>query len=114
MEQVTTVIAREAESERESEDLLDALEERMTDDLVYLDVEDQPLREVVERLCADLGLHPDWSGWTDKGWPDPPEAGRPQWSPFHRVSRRPILARNQQGPSAFAKRLWEVAEPLPP
>ncbi|MDB5479935.1 MAG: hypothetical protein JWO83_988 [Caulobacteraceae bacterium] len=92
-EQVTMVIYSESESETESSDLLDALAERLSDDIVYIDVEDQPLREAVERLCGDLGLKPDWSRWTDDGWPEPDEffKTREPWSPFNRVSRKPVL-----------------------
>ena len=66
------VIHSESESETESDDLLDALE---------------------ERLCGDLGLKPDWSRWTDDGWPEPDELlnTRETWSPFNRVSRKPVL-----------------------
>ncbi len=87
------VIYSESESETESSDLLDALEERLSDDIVYIDIEDQPLREAVERLCGDLGLKPDWSRWTDDGWPDQDEFlnTRETWSPFNRVSRKPVL-----------------------
>jgi hypothetical protein len=92
-EQVSMVIFSESESETESSDLLNALEERLSDDIVYIDVEDQPLREVVERLCGDLGLNPDWSRWTDDGWPDPDEffKTRETWSPFNQPSRKPVL-----------------------
>jgi len=93
IEQVSMVISSESESEGESTDLLDALEERLSDDIVYIDVENQPLRETVERLCGDLGLKPDWSRWTDDGWPEPDDffTAREPWSPFNRVSRKPIL-----------------------
>jgi hypothetical protein len=92
-EQVAMAICSESESEIESSDLLDALEERLNRDLVYIDIEDQPLREAVERLCGDLGLKPDWSGWTDDGWPEPDEffKTRQPWSPFNQVSRKPVL-----------------------
>ena len=92
-EQVAMVIFSESESETESSDLLDALAERLSDDVAYIDVEDQPLREVVERLCGDLGLKPDWSRWTDDGWPEPDDffKTREPWSPFNRVSRKPVL-----------------------
>jgi hypothetical protein len=92
-EQVSMVIFSESESETESRDLLEALEERLNDDIVYIDVEDQPLREVVERLCGDLGLKPDWSRWTEDGWPEPDEffKTREPWSAFNRVSRKPVL-----------------------
>jgi len=92
-EQVAMVIFSESESERESSDLLEALEERLNDDVAYIDVENQPLREVVERLCRDLGLKPDWSRWTDDGWLDQDDffKSRASWSPFNWVSRKPIL-----------------------
>ena len=92
-QQVAMVILSESESERESSDLLEALEERLNDDVAYIDVEDQPLREVVERLCRDLGLKPDWSRWTDDGWLDQDDflKSRASWSPFNWVSRKPIL-----------------------
>jgi hypothetical protein len=93
-QQVAMVISSESESERESSDLLEALEERLTDDVAYIDVEDEPLREAVERLCADLGLKPDWSRWTDEGWPGQPSEvfkTRRPWSPFNQVSRKPVL-----------------------
>jgi hypothetical protein len=91
-EQVAMVIF--SESERESSDLLDALEERLNNDVTYVDVEDEPLREMVEMLCADLGLKPDWSRWTDEGWPERPGdvfKTRAPWSRFSQVSRKPVL-----------------------
>jgi hypothetical protein len=93
-EQVAMVISRESESESDSSDLFGALEERLADDAAYLEIEDEPLREVVERLCSDLGLKPDWSRWTDEGWPDRPADVfkiRAPWSPFSQVSRKPVL-----------------------
>jgi hypothetical protein len=92
-QQVAMVILSESESERESSDLLEALEERLNDDVAYIDVEEKPLREVVERLCRDLGLEPDWSRWTDDGWLDHDDffKSRASWSPFNWVSRKPIL-----------------------
>ena len=33
----------------------------------YDELQDRALREVVEQLCGDLGLTPDWSDWTDEG-----------------------------------------------
>ncbi|HLZ82225.1 MAG TPA: hypothetical protein VKQ54_01575 [Caulobacteraceae bacterium] len=92
-EQVAMVIFSESESESECSDLLDALAERLDDDVAYIDIEDEPLREVVERLCGDLGLKPDWSRWTKDGWRDPDEVfkTREPWSPFNKVSRKPVL-----------------------
>jgi hypothetical protein len=92
--QVATVIFSESESEAECDDLLAALEERLEKDAAYIGAEDMPLREVVKRLCADLGLAPDWSRWTDDGWPEPSDVfeARPLWSPFSQVSRKPLLS----------------------
>jgi hypothetical protein len=98
IEQVKMVIAREAESEGDSCDLLAALDERLNDDIDYIDVDDRPLREAVERICGDLDLKPDWSRWTDDGWPEDPVAvfgARPAWSPFNQPSRKPLLYKNR-------------------
>jgi hypothetical protein len=98
IEQVQMVIAREAESEGDSCDLLAALDERLNDDIDYIGLDDRPLREAVERICGDLDLKPDWSRWTDNGWPDDPVAVlgvRPAWSPFNQPSRKPLLYRNR-------------------
>src|SRR5579859_2786230 len=98
IEQVHMVIAREAESEGDSCDLLAALDERLNDDIDYINIDERPLREAVERICKDLDLKPDWSRWTDDGWPEDPLAVlgvRPPWSPFNRPSRTPLLYRNR-------------------
>jgi hypothetical protein len=98
VEQVKMVIAREAESEGDSCDLLAALDERLNDDIDYIDIDSRPLREAVERICGDLDLKPDWSRWTDAGWPEDPVellGARPAWSPFNRPSRKPLLYKNR-------------------
>jgi hypothetical protein len=111
-EQVAMVISRECESEADSCDLLHALEERLEDDIAYVDVDIAPLREMVEKLCGDLGLSPDWSRWTVDGWPEPPEevlGARAPWSPFNRVSRKPLLYKNRN----YERREFEVIDPSP-
>jgi len=70
-------------------DCLDAMDERLDEDEAYEGYADRPLRETVERLCADLGLTPDWSLWTDEGWVIPPAARRPAYSVFHQPNRAP-------------------------
>jgi hypothetical protein len=111
-EQVTIAIAREAESEADSCDLLEALDERLDDDIAYVFVGQTPLRETVERICKDLGLSPDWSGWTAGGWPQAPADGFPPrspWSPFNRPSRKPLLYKNRN----YERREFEVIDPSP-
>jgi hypothetical protein len=83
-------------AEREVEDLealdgvLKALEERLADDEAYCDLDRMPLREVVERLCADLELTPDWSRWEGEGWTPEPPFSRARFSIWARPSRTPL------------------------
>jgi hypothetical protein len=98
-DQVEIAIAREAESEQDHNQRFYALVERLELDAAYEDVTDRPLRQVVEQLCSDLCLTPDWSGWTEEGWPRPPPVGphaRSYASPFHRPSPKPLLKRTLQ------------------
>ena len=75
----------------EVDDIIDALDERLLCDDAYADVEALPLRDVVERLCDDLQLKPDWRRWTGDGWKANPPFFRPLCSPFRRPSRKVIL-----------------------
>jgi hypothetical protein len=112
IEQVTMAIHREAESEADCCGLLKALDERLEDDIAHIDVDSGPLRGMVEKLCGDLGLSPDWSGWTDEGWAEPPHvffANRSPWSPFNRPSRKPLLYKNRD----YDQREFEVIDPSP-
>ena len=111
-DQVEIAIGREAETEKEYFERSAAMDERLDCDEAYEDVRDQPFREVVERLCRDIGLAPDWSDWTDDGWPELPDRGpqaRPPWSPFHRVSPKPILKKSQD----YLRQTFELAKPPP-
>ena len=111
-EQVEIAIARESESEKEFFERSAAMDERFEWDEAYDDVRDQPFREVVERLCKDIGLTPDWSDWTEDGWPELPKRGpaaRPSWSPFHQVTPKPILKKNQ----GYHRQTLELAKPPP-
>jgi hypothetical protein len=96
--QVCRALAAESESEDEERELFAALIERVECDDAYDAIHDEPLRKVVEHLSADLGLTPDWSTWTETGWPRRPEEqslGRTRWSPFNTPSRKPILEKNK-------------------
>jgi hypothetical protein len=112
VEHVTMAIQREAESESDCCDLLQALDERLEDDIAYVNVDSGPLREWVEKLCGDLGLSPDWSEWTEEGWPEPPHvffAKRSPWSPFNRPSRKPLLYKNRD----YDRREFDLIHPSP-
>jgi hypothetical protein len=75
----------------ESWGLAEALDERLDEDDAYMDLADRPLREVVERLCADLCIEPDWSRWTGDDWAARPFPSRPKWSEFNTPSRKKLL-----------------------
>jgi hypothetical protein len=85
------VIDRETPDPEDNDTLVDALEERLLCDEAYDSIEGLPLRDIVERLCADLQLKPDWSRWTGEGWIPNPPFYRPLCSDFRFPSRRPIL-----------------------
>ncbi len=88
---VRDVIDRETPDAEDNDTLVDALDERLLCDDAYDDIEDVPLRDVVEHICADLRLHPKWYRWTGEGWKPNPPFHRPLCSPFKTPSRRPIL-----------------------
>ncbi|MEO8926384.1 MAG: hypothetical protein ABI306_04400 [Caulobacteraceae bacterium] len=94
---VAQAIVAEIEGDEALDDCYDALDERLEDDESYEDLADKPLRQTVERLCADLGLSPDWSAWSDDdGWAEPGKFGRPAHSLFNQPSQGPYGC----GPSA--------------
>jgi hypothetical protein len=84
-------------------EVFEALVERMEEDEGYVDLRERPLREIVERLCRDLDLSPDWSQWRDDGWAPGYSPARFRFSPFNRPSRRPLNA--ELGSSS----LWKPA-----
>jgi len=88
---VRDVIERETPDPAEHDALIDALEERLLCDAAYGDIENLPPRDIVERLCVDLDLHPDWNRWTGEGWTPNPPFFRPLCSLFATPSRRPLL-----------------------
>ncbi|HEY2051992.1 MAG TPA: hypothetical protein VGH03_21840 [Caulobacteraceae bacterium] len=81
---------REAEDEAALDSVLEALEERLTDDEAYWDLDQMPVREAVQRLCADLELTPDWSLWEGEGWTPQPPFSRGRFSLWSRPSRTPL------------------------
>ncbi len=98
-DRVRVSLREAAESEAESPEQLDnfflAIEQRLAEDPAYADLEARPLREIVERLCHDLHLYPNWTRWTGAGWSDQgcvPSSvnSRPRYSRFGHSSPRPI------------------------
>ncbi len=90
-ELVRDVIDHEIPDPEEHDILVDALEERLLCDEAYGTIDHLPPRDIVEHICADLELSPDWRRWDGDDWiPDPPFT-RPLCSDFATPSRRPIL-----------------------
>src|SRR5471030_1085811 len=93
--EVSCLVERLAEAEigdgDQFENLCAALEERLDEDAAYQDLDKWPLRETVERLCKDLALSPDWSGWDHEDWTGDDANGRDFFSPFREPSARPLV-----------------------
>jgi hypothetical protein len=76
---VMDVIEREKPAHQDREPLIEALERRLAVDPALVDVDDLPLRETVTRICAELGITPDWRRWEAGDWTtiDPPAGAAP-------------------------------------
>ena len=59
---------------------LDELHERLTDREPQDGVSARSFRDKVKAICADLGLAPDWNGWSDEtGFAVDPDKPRVKW-----------------------------------
>ena len=90
-ELVVDVADHEIPDPEEHDILTDALDERLLCDQAYDHIDDLPMRDIVERLCADLRLKPDWRRWAGDGWKPNPPFFRPLCSQFSAPSRTPVL-----------------------
>jgi hypothetical protein len=92
---VQTLVMEAAEREIEDGEALfgvfGALEERLDEDGAYEHLERLPLRETVERLCADLQLTPDWTRWDGEAWIPQEAFFRARGSIWRRPSRKRLL-----------------------
>ena len=73
--QVRDVVERAIESDAADSDrehLLDDLYERLEDDLYDADFAEQPVGELIARICKDLGVAVDPGLWADEAWGLPP------------------------------------------
>jgi hypothetical protein len=78
---VTEAIDHDAADAEDHENLCLALEERLSFDPAYTDIDSLPLRETVERICADLNITPDWSRWEAEEWNPPNPMFHGPWPP---------------------------------
>ena len=90
-ELMVDVIDHEVPDPEDHDTFLDALDERLLFDDAYTDVESPPMRDVVEHLCGDLKLKPNWARWSGDGWKPKPAFYRRRCSLFTRPSSRAIL-----------------------
>ena len=68
--------------EDQAERLGEALTERLEDPRDIEDFEDLPASALIARICADLGIEPDWSLWEDEDWAVQETQDRVRGSPF--------------------------------
>jgi hypothetical protein len=85
---VFDAINREVTDIHPAKEVLDVLYERLIEGERYDAFVHRPLKEAVKAICDDLGLNPDWSRWTDDGFPPRP-LGVPGyvWQDFWRPTR---------------------------
>jgi len=64
------------------ENLEGDLHERLRESDRFYKLLHGPLKDAVAAICADLGLKPDWSQWTEDGFPPPPGGDVRVWGIF--------------------------------
>lgn len=62
------VIDAEATSEAEGERLAGEAHERLERDDIYGDLAEHSVSEIIDRVCRDLGLAPDWGALAEEAW----------------------------------------------
>ena len=79
---------------RDRDPLVEALGKRLAAvDPAIVDFDDLQLRETVLRICADLGVTPDWSRWEAGDWATPdatPKTPAPVQAPPPRLLSPPV------------------------
>ena len=105
---------RDRPEPRERDPLVEALAKRLDAvDPAIVDFDDLALREMVVRICADLGITPDWERWEAGDWmasgtpapapaavptrPPPPNPAQPQAAPT--PPRRPARPPPRSSPA---------------
>jgi hypothetical protein len=83
-----------------AQEILDDLHERLVESDRYDAFLYRPLRESVEAICADLGLTPDWSRWTDDGFPPETRTTRYDWPDLWGYNAKHAEARRQRKAAA--------------
>ncbi len=78
-------ITDEVEAPERAERLLDNVNEMLRkerEDPQFYRLLEGPVKDAVAAICAELGLKPDWSLWTEDGFPPPPGGEEEDWIAF--------------------------------
>jgi hypothetical protein len=75
-------VSDDAPPSERAEDPESELDEALREDDEFYRLLNGPLKDAVAAICADLGLEPDWSLWTEDGFPPPPGGGEEDWIAF--------------------------------
>ncbi len=75
-------IAEGAETPERPENLMREFNKDLREDPQFYRLLNGPLKDAIAAICADLGLKPDWSLWTEDGFPSPPGGGTEDWVAF--------------------------------
>jgi hypothetical protein len=70
------------ETPERAESLIENLDTDLREDAAFYRLLNGPLKDAVAAICADLGLKPDWSLWTEDGFPPPPGGEEEDWIDF--------------------------------
>jgi len=78
-------LPEDIETPERAEALLSDLTERLGEermDPAFYRLLNGPIKDAVAAICSDLGLRPDWSQWTEDGFPPPPGDDVTEWDIF--------------------------------
>jgi hypothetical protein len=75
-------ICGDVETPERAEGLAGERDEGLGEDDEFYRLLAGPLKDAVAAICADLGLKPDWSLWTEDGFPPPPGGAEEDWIAF--------------------------------
>jgi hypothetical protein len=96
-------LTQDAETPERAEALLCDLTERLREermDPAFYRLLNGPIKDAVAAICADLGLRPDWSQWTEDGFPPPPGGEVREWRIFLAPEGETRPARRSHAPEA--------------
>ncbi len=74
--------AKDGDAAERAEALAGDLKEPVRESESFYRLLKGPLKDAVAAICADLGLRPDWSQWTEDGLPPPPDGDVMNWGVF--------------------------------